>query len=86
VWARHEKSRRLQLAVADNPAVATSLAILGLLNSSEVGIRAMGGFAPDDRFANPPLEQLGLPSGSPRRPRIRAWPILRCAKLKSLIA
>ena len=60
VWARQEKSRRLQLAIADNPAVATSLAILGLLNSAaEVHIcGAVGWMAPDDRFAHPALEQL----------------------------
>ena len=60
VWARQEKSRRLQLAVAGNPAVATSLAILGLLNSGEVRIRAggWGDLSPDDRFDNPALQQL----------------------------
>ena len=60
VWARQEKSRRLQLAVADNPAAATALAILGLLNSGEVRIRAggWGDLSPDDRFDNPALHQL----------------------------
>jgi ParB/RepB/Spo0J family partition protein len=57
IWARQEKSRRLQLAVADNPAAACSLAIIGILGSQEV--KVSGGTrwpSPvDDNIDNPVL-------------------------------
>jgi ParB/RepB/Spo0J family partition protein len=59
VWARHEKSRRLQLAVAQNPPAAVSLAILGLLGGSdEVHIEPVESYAADDQIANPALTRL----------------------------
>jgi len=58
VWARQEKSRRLQLAIAEDCAVAVSLAILGLLGAREVRIHEGFEGAPDDRFDNPALDEL----------------------------
>ena len=58
VWARHEKSRRLQLAVADNPAATVSLAILGLLGNTEIHIKEVESYAADDQIANPALTRL----------------------------
>lgn len=58
VWARHEKSRRLQLAIANNVAAAEAIAILGLLGVAEVHIEPVESYAADDQIANPALTRL----------------------------
>jgi len=62
VWARHEKSRRLQNAIAREADAQTALSLmilrlLGRDRAREVHLAVEDSFAPDDRIENRPLDE-----------------------------